>query len=845
MGLPRTNPPPFALSLSKGLGETELVEGSATPTAATIEALCAEAQQSLDLTHGPLLRALVIEVPGDGWRLLLTAHHLVIDGVSWRILLDDLRTAYGQQRTGAPILLPSKTSSTRDWVRKLQSLATDPAATQPARAHWLSTTSGSIRLWGCDRPEGAATLRQAKTLRFNLAGADTQRLLRHAPAAYRTQVNHLLLAAWARAFAKHAQGDGDGIRIDLEGHGREDLFDDIDLSRTVGWFTSVCPAVLPSAGEPGDMLRRIKATLDALPHKGLSHGALQSFGDVEVRTKLAEAPRAEVLFNYLGQFDGGQGTQQGWRLARESGGASSDADSPLSHELAINGEVIDGVLAMSFTFSTARHDEARVQALMADYRAELLALIDHCEHSAGGVCAADFPLVKLPSDALDALVARVAAKPRHIADIVPLTPGQQTMFAESLEAPGTHVNIVQMQAKVEGLDVARLQAAWREALARHPMLRTGFFAVDGRESMQVTLRHVDTAIEWLDWRDRPLAKGLADWQALCEAERVRGFDLERPPLARWHVARLADGASRIAWTWHHLLLDGWSMSQLLGEVFTAYAGQPLKPAGPPFAAFVQALQRSTPQRDTDDQAFWRSRWALAGAPTRLCTKALSVWAPQGLASAAVTLDAAAIAPLRRFAHAEQITLNTLVQAAWGLVLMSHLGRDGVCFGTTVSGRSVEMDDVDGVMGLCINQLPLMLRREPTQAVGDWLRSLLDANLALRQHEHTALGRIQQWIGVHEPLYDTLVVFENYPIDAAVTGGPGDALGLTEVVSHGALGTPMSLIAMPSPDGALTLSLEHARSVFEPEMVAGLLQRLTRLLDELARDAARPIGDIAI
>jgi non-ribosomal peptide synthetase component F len=164
--------------------------------------------------------------------------------------------------------------------------------------------------------------------------------------------------------------------------------------------------------------------------------------------------------------------------------------------------------------------------------------------------------------------------------------------------------------------------------------------------------------------------------------------------------------------------------------------------------------------------------------------------------------------------------------------MAHTGRNGATFGVTMSGRSLDMDDIDRVMGLCINNLPLMVWRDPAQSTGDWLRQLLDANLELRQREHASLPQIQRWVGCDgQALYDSLVIFENYPVDAAVSNGAGAALQLDDIASHGALGMPLTLIIVPTAQ-TLTFSLDYARDVFSATFIENLMQKLTQILKEL-------------
>ncbi|RZL06036.1 MAG: non-ribosomal peptide synthetase, partial [Rubrivivax sp.] len=314
-------------------------------------ACCEEAQRSLDLAEGPLLRAVLAGLADGTSRLLLTAHHLVVDGVSWRILLDDLRAAYDLACAGLPPTLPPRTTSYGEWSRRLQDHAAQ-GLLNAELAHWRSL-AGTPADWPADHAHGSNVTGRAAQLRFELSAALTQQLLKEAPAAYRTQVNDLLLTAVGRALC--AWRGTASLLIDLEGHGREDLFDEVDCSRTVGWFTSVFPVRVRPAGPLGQAIRRVKEDLQAVPGRGLGFGLLGRWGDSVSREALAALPRRDVVFNYLGQFDsrgtsadlGGEGGRAHWWPATESAGASSDPGTPFSHELAINGQVMDGVLSLS------------------------------------------------------------------------------------------------------------------------------------------------------------------------------------------------------------------------------------------------------------------------------------------------------------------------------------------------------------------------------------------------------------------------------------------------------------------------------------------------------------------
>jgi hypothetical protein len=242
--------------------------------------------------------------PRQSSRLLILIHHLAVDGVAWRILLEDLMTAYQQVRRGENAQLPPKTTSFRDWAQKLAAYARTAELKQEL-GYWLAPARVKTPRLLMDYPVGpeANTEASARVVSVSLTAEETQALLHEVPTAYRTQINDLLLTALAQSFSQWTESRT--LLVDLEGHGREAIFDDVDLSRTVGWFTTIFPALLNlEAWEPGEALKSIKEQLRAIPNRGVGYGLLRYLsGDEEIAARLRQSPQAEVSFNYLGQFD--------------------------------------------------------------------------------------------------------------------------------------------------------------------------------------------------------------------------------------------------------------------------------------------------------------------------------------------------------------------------------------------------------------------------------------------------------------------------------------------------------------------------------------------------------------
>ncbi|WP_240442972.1 condensation domain-containing protein, partial [Pseudomonas aeruginosa] len=557
-------------------------------------ALCEEAQRSLDLEQGPLLRALLVDMADGSQRLLLVIHHLAVDGVSWRILLEDLQRLYADLDAD----LGPRSSSYQAWSRHLHEQA---GARLDELDYWQAQLHDAPHALPCENPHGALENRHERKLVLTLDAERTRQLLQEAPAAYRTQVNDLLLTALARATCRWS-GDA-SVLVQLEGHGREDLGEAIDLSRTVGWFTSLFPLRLTPAADLGESLKAIKEQLRGVPDKGVGYGLLRYLAGEEAATRLAALPQPRITFNYLGRFDRQFDGAALLVPATESAGAAQDPCAPLANWLSIEGQVYGGELSLHWSFSREMFAEATVQRLVDDYARELHALIEHClDPRHRGVTPSDFPLAGLSQTQLDEL----SLDPDSVRDIYPLSPMQQGMLFHSLHGTeGDYVN--QLRMDIGGLDPDRFRAAWQATLDAHEILRSGFLWKDGwPQPLQVVFEQATLELR--------LAPPGSDPQRQAEAEREAGFDPARAPLQRLVLVPLANGRMHLIYTYHHILMDGWSNAQLLAEVLQRYAGQEVAATVGRYRDYIGWLQ----SRDAmATEFFWRDRLASLEMPTRL------------------------------------------------------------------------------------------------------------------------------------------------------------------------------------------------------------------------------------
>ncbi|MCP1417865.1 amino acid adenylation domain-containing protein/non-ribosomal peptide synthase protein (TIGR01720 family) [Pseudomonas laurylsulfativorans] len=802
-------------------------------------ALFADAQRSLDLEEGPLLRVLLVDGPEGQQRLFIAIHHMVVDGVSWRVLLDDLQTVYRQLDAQQAVKLPAKTSAFKDWAARLQAYAGSESLREEL-GWWQAQLAGPTAGLPCDRPDGGRQNRHGQTVSVRLDSERTRQLLQQAPSAYRTQVNDLLLTALARVLCRWS-GQPSAL-IQLEGHGRETLFDEIDLTRTVGWFTSayplrLTPSNIEEAAGQGASIKAIKEQLRAVPHKGLGHGVLRYLADEQSRQSMAALPQAPITFNYLGQFDQSFGSDALFHPLDEAIGAAHDANAPLPNELSVDSQVYGGELVLRWTFSAERFDPSTIGELADAYLGELSSLIEHClRDDAGGLTPSDFPLAQLSQAQLDALPVPAAV----IEDVYPLTPMQEGMLLHTLLEPGTGLYYMQDRYRINSeLDPQRFAQAWQAVIARHEALRASFCWNVGEDMLQVIHKPGSTPIEYLDWSDLAEAEQEPKLQTLLKTEREAGFDLLNQ--APFHLRLIRVGAARYWFMMsnHHILIDAWCRSLLMNDFFEIYSalgeGREAQLAVPPrYRDYIGWLQR---QSLAEARQWWKTNLQGFERTTPIPSDRPFLREHAGDSGGMIVgdrytrLDARDGAQLRELAQAHQLTINTFAQAAWALVLRRLSGDRDVLFGVTVAGRPVEMPQMQRTVGLFINSIALRVKMpEDGQrcSLRQWLSGLLDSNMQLREYEYLPLVNIQEQseLPKGQPLFDSLFVFENAPVEVSVLDR---AQSLNATSDSGRTHTNFPLTAVCYPGDDLGLHLSYDQRYFDEVTVERMLGEFKRLL----------------
>ncbi len=803
-----------------------------------------EARSRLNPANGIMLSALWVSSTSQ---LVLIIHHLAVDGVSWRILLEDLNIAWVQHHSGQPVeLLPGGTSFAR-WSSLIEEYAQRPAVTEQAEA-WRRVASVPAALPAV-RPE-IDTYVSAEQLSAELDVETTRLLLGEVPAAFHAGVQDILLIAFGLAWAEFLGTGGSPIGIGVEGHGRhEELAPNVDLSRTVGWFTTKYPVSLAvgelgwaqvMAGDAalGPVIKDAKEQLRTLPDP-LTYGLLRYAND-EVDLHGSDPV---IGFNYLGRLGAGTAAELSgdlWRISEEGlsvAGAATAVPLPLMHTVDLNAGTMDTEagphLHASWTWAPSALDGEQISRLSQLWFEALTGICAHVRSGGGGLTPSDLLPAHLTQQQLDQLDQQYG-----LADVLPLTPVQQgLLFHASIAAGGDNgddVYAVQLGITVTGaIDPQRLREAVQTVVNRHPNLAARFCA-QFDEPLQVIPADPVMAWRYVQLDSDELSHD-EQIDRLCAEERDAVSDLAARPAFRAALIRAADNQHRFVLTNHHIVMDGWSLPILLREIFAGYYGERL----PAPAKYRSILTWLAEQDRPAAQAAWRQMFDGFDNPTLVGPANRVKLGRRRVDSYRVSVETTReLTTLARSCHT---TVNTVLQAAWAQLLMWLTGQRDVAFGTAVSGRPPEVLGSESIVGLLINTVAVRANTTVGTTIADLLDQLQTAHNDRLEHEHLGLSDIHRATG-HDQLFDTLFLYENYPIDTNVPVGVHE-LAITDVTNREYNHYPLSVMALPGHE--LGIRVEYDTDVFDPASIETLVERFQRVLVAMIADPTQRLSSMDV
>ncbi|MFG6101401.1 condensation domain-containing protein [Leptothoe sp. EHU-05/26/07-4] len=435
-----------------------------------------------------------------------------------------------------------------------------------------------------------------------------------------------------------------------------------------------------------------------------------------------------------------------------------------------------------------------------------------------------------------------------VQDIYELSPVQKGILFHSLYTPETGFYFIQFSYKIHGdLDIVAFEHAWQQLTNRHTILRTSFYWEDIEKPLQVVHRQVKVPIEQYDWRGVTPAEQQNRLYAFLKSDRQRCFDFSKAPLMRVTLIRLADHSYQLVWSKHHLIIDGWSGSLVMREVFQLYQAfcnsQDLSlPPAIPFKNYISWLRK---QDISKAKFYWQKLLGEVRKPTPLtCLKSTSSGQEERFDEEQAKISAATTAQLQSLAQQHRLTLNTLFQGAWALLLSRYSCQSQVVYGCGVSGRPVDLKGAESMVGVFINTLPIFVDVDPEQCLLPWLKQLQAQLVETRQYEYSPLVEIQNWSKLQPgfPLFDSIVVFENYPMPE-ISEKDKKELEVQQFTAFYKTNYALNVIGYPGPELMLGVNYDCGR--FDSTTITSILKHFEILLQGMAANPEARLKDLSL
>ncbi|CAH8773155.1 non-ribosomal peptide synthetase [Paenibacillus dendritiformis] len=816
-------------------------------TAQAVEAKATDIQAGIDLEKGPLVKAGLFRC-ADGDHLLLAVHHAVVDGVSWRILMEDFALGYEQAGKSEEIRFPAKTDAYRTWSEQLAAYAQSPEMAKE-RAYWQAVEQIAVPALPKDLEADVTTQQDSESLFVRLTPEETELLLKRVHRAYNTEMNDILVTALGIAVRKWTGHER--VRINLEGHGRESIGTDIDITRTVGWFTTKFPVVLePETNRDlAYQIKQVKESLRRIPNKGLGYGVCRYLSKSEDGFVWGAEP--EINFNYLGQFDDDVNQDEiGISISSYSSGNPASDRQARSFVLDINGMVLDGSLSLDLSYSRKQYRKETMEAFAQRLEQSLRELITHCagkEHTE--LTPSDVQFKGLTIAELEQIGQR-SGHVGEIENIYSLTPMQKGMWFHSALDRQTAAYFEQTRFTMRGaLDVQLFERSWMELAKRHLVLRANFVKGPAGEPLQIIYRDKLVGFEYEELLHLQPDEKQAYLDKKAEDDKLRGFDMEHDALVRVTILRTEEQSYHVLWSFQHILMDGWCLPQLTQELFETYSAlasgkQPAGDKGSDYGAYIEWLEKQ------DDQAasgYWTA--FLAGYEGQTVLPGQKEAQPNGRFTAdhvTAELGKDLSERMDRVAKERLVTVNTLLQAAWGVMLQKYNGTNDAVFGSVVAGRPAEIPGIESMIGLFINTVPVRVTSEGDTVFADLMAKLQERALESGRYDYYPLYEIQARSVQKQNLINHIIAFENYPVDEQMEQA-GDQqhgdLTITDVQMEEQTNYNFNVTVVPGAE--IEIRFDFNAEVFNKDSIERLKGHLVHLLEQVTDNPEITVGELEL
>lgn len=785
-----------------------------------MEAKLLNEYSEFELAKPPLIRGILFQGKSNFY-LGIVAHHLVVDGLSWRILLDDLFMGYHTYANNNTIVLPMKSSSFQSW---------SDALLKYSQSKKLYKEYSFWEQQSCET-DLPVDFKRGENIEKNAKSIVTELDLNQISLRYK-QIRPIDILITALVLTLREWLSKSNVNFYIESHGRDSFDGNLDLSRTIGWFTSLYPIKfthddLHQNHKVLRVLKNVRRKYNQIQHHGMGFGLLKYMtDDPKMKKLMSEIKISPFCINFLGNFDAGISAGD-FQFIGAPIRLMSAKSNPRPYLIDLSIWIKNEKLYMEWKYSANFYKSSTIQKLSATYLKNINMIVDECVNSVHQAFVSnDFPLVSLTQNQLNICINKYP----NLENITRLSSLQSGLLFHRLQYPDSYIYHSQfIWQDNRGLDLALFKKAWETIVERHSIFRTNFLWKHFDHPIQVTDAYVN--LPWKNYDCSTLSKKDQDAkvQAIIREDQERSFDFSEHPLMRVSVIKICPKSNVIVWTHHHILLGGWSINNVISEVYVIYK------------AYVNNLRYDLPQPiPYSEYIAYQSNKFNKKLSKKFWTnylhdfKGTSVLSELGCKNtnlSPLTSQIEFIIPdewaqtLKNFANESQVSMNTVMLYAWGLVISRYTNTTDFGVGVVVSTRPSDYFNTDDIVGPLINTLPFRFTLDPREKVNAVLHQINSLISNIAQYSHTALLDIYHWLkrNTQEPLFDTLFIFENYPVNF-----------IDEYISNLIIKdtTHYPLVLSVFPNQKIQLIITYNKNALQKDIVQNIIKNYYSMLCEI-------------
>ncbi len=803
-------------------------------TEAIIENNATRIQKEIDLEKGPLVKLGLFQTE-KGDHLLIAIHHLVVDAVSFRIIMEDFVHAYKQIQEGKKVELFDKTCSYRQWTNAIKEYASSKEL-QGEKQYWKNIVAQYSPM-PVDNEISTRKVSNSSNIEIVLEETETKQFLREAHKAYSTEANDLLLSSLGLTLKKWSGINN--IIVNMEGHGREKAGKYIDVARTVGWFTTQYPLLLDMKNSDiSYIIKKTKESIRNIPDKGIGYQIIKYFGDDVDYKELVYAN--EISFNYLGEF--GQDIDKDVVEISDFGvGECISPDSERLWKIGINGSIIGGKLKFQIDYDRKEYREDNISEFAKIYKNELSGVISHCVNKKEKeLTPYDVGASKISLTDFEEIGRQYPIN--EIQSIYRLTPMQEGLFFHFLKDENTALYFEQLSMNVdEELKPDLIQKSFNYLTQKYDVFRTLFIYKNLENALQIVFKNMESKVNFEDisnYTDVEKEKYLEEFK---KQEVDRGFFITKEKLVRLSFIKTRESEFRMIWNFHHIIMDGWCLGIILKDFFNVYRslerGQEIEHT--PVTEYKKYIEWIEKQDKDFAIKHWKNyldEYTQPAKPLHIRKKDKGYLKGEYLFS----LDKDKTTELKNIAQKNQVTLNSVFLSVWAILLQRYNNSEDVAFGSVVSGRPAAIDRIENMVGLFINTLPVRVKSEKAMNFIELLKKVNSDFMISNEYSYCSLAEIQSLTALNDRLINHIMVFENYPIEMSAEYF---GVNLSNIESHEQANYDFNIIIGPGEETIVKFS--YNKSAYDQHCIDEMAGHFQQLIGKIINNPLKELEELDI